>query len=173
MSQTTRVGALRLSALLIASLLVRPALAAEVQVAAPEVLGVTNSTPILVAHAEGAQLYECKPDASGVTMWTFREPIATLISGGKTIGRHYAGPTWALDDGSAVKGRLLASTPGASSSDVPLLKLSVAEHHGVGILNGVNLILRLNTHGGNLKGACATPGETRAQPYSADYDFLP
>ncbi len=34
--------------------------------------------------------------------WTFREPIATLLDDGKTVGRHYAGPNWEDNDGSAV-----------------------------------------------------------------------
>jgi hypothetical protein len=29
-----------------------------------------------------------------VSVWTLREPIATLLLDGKTVGRHYAGPNW-------------------------------------------------------------------------------
>src|SRR2546421_10876903 len=36
------------------------------------------------------------------TRATFREPIATLLLDGKTVGRHYAGPNWEHADGSAV-----------------------------------------------------------------------
>ena len=59
---------------------------------------------ILVAtlQATGAQIYECRADASGEPVWQFREPIATLIADGATVGRHYAGPTWELTDGNAV-----------------------------------------------------------------------
>ena len=38
--------------------------------------------------------------------WQFREPIATLIVDGKSIGRHYAGPNWDHIDGSGVKGKV-------------------------------------------------------------------
>ena len=127
---------------------------------------------VLVAHAEGVQVYECKADASGAPVWAFREPIATLISEGKTIGRHYAGPSWELNDGSAVKAKLLASAPGATASDVPLLKLSVVEHRGGGLLKDVTIVLRLKTMGGVLKGPCSTMSDLRAEPYSADYTFL-
>ena len=49
---------------------------------------------VLTVHAEGAQVYECKAGADGKLAWAFREPIATLLVDGKTIGRHYAGPNW-------------------------------------------------------------------------------
>ncbi|HEX4180763.1 MAG TPA: DUF3455 domain-containing protein [Caulobacteraceae bacterium] len=157
--------------LLLAGLAAGPALALP-PLDAPAAFDVAGRAPILVVHAEGAQIYECKAGAEGRAVWTFREPIATLISGGKTVGRHYAGPTWALDDGGAVKGKLLASAPGATSRDIPLLKLAVAEHRGAGVLNDAALVVRLNTQGGDLKGGCDTAGALRAQPYSADYAFL-
>jgi hypothetical protein len=158
--------------LMLACLQSRPALGAKAVVTAPASFGVADRTAVLVVHAEGAQVYACQPDPGGHTTWTFREPIATLIHDDKTIGRHYAGPTWELDDGGAVKGKLSASVPGAGPNDIPLLKLNLAEHRGAGALQDANVVLRLNTRGGALKGACATPGELRAEPYSADYVFL-
>jgi hypothetical protein len=154
-------------------LIAPPALGATPLAAAPAAFGVADRAIALKVHGEGAQLYQCVPDAGGHPVWTFREPIAALISdGGKTIGRHYAGPTWELEDGGAVKGQLLASAPGAGADDIALLKLAAAEHRGAGALAGVSLILRLNTRGGALKGACAVAGDLRAEPYSADYVFL-
>jgi len=138
----------------------------------PAAFGVADRQAVLLVHAEGAQVYECKAGADGAPAWSFREPIATLISAGRTVGRHYAGPTWALDDGGAVTGKLLASAPGATPADVPLLKLAVAEHRGAGALAGASLVLRLDTRGGVLSGPCGAPGDLRAQPYSADYMFL-
>src|SRR5712671_2888207 len=70
---------------------------------------------IATIHAQGAQLYECKADASGKPTWEFREPIATLLAGGMTVGRHYAGPTWELADGSAISGKVIGRAPGATS----------------------------------------------------------
>ena len=65
-----------------------------------------GETLVATIHAQGAQVYECKADASGKLAWQFREPIATLLVDGKTVGRHYAGPNWELADGSAVAGKV-------------------------------------------------------------------
>ena len=58
---------------------------------------------MLTLHAEGAQVYECKADSDGKLAWQFREPVATLILDGKTMGRHFAGPSWELADGSSLQ----------------------------------------------------------------------
>ena len=139
---------------------------------APAAFDVADRPAILVVHAAGAQIYECKADAGGATNWVFREPIATLVQDGRTIGHHYVGPTWELTDGDVVKGKQSAAAPGASPGDVALLKLDVVEHRGTGVLKDAKLVLRLNTHGGALKGECSQAGELRAEPYSADYAFL-
>lgn len=159
--------------LVLATLAGRCAAAAPSPPAAPAVFGVGGRTPLLVVHAEGAQLYECKPAPSGGSEWTFREPIAALIKDGKTIGRHYAGPTWELDDGGAVKGKVAASAAGATAADIPLLKLNVIDRRGAGALKDAAQVLRLATHGGVLAGRCPVVGELRPAPYSADYVFLP
>src|SRR6185436_2205701 len=99
-----------------------------------------------------------KADASGALAWQFREPVATLLSNGKTLGRHYAGPTWELADGSAVAAKVAASAPGASQSDIPLLKLAVVSQKGNGLLAGITSIQRLNTRGGVAKGPCDSAG---------------
>ena len=70
---------------------------------------------MLSVHAEGAQVYECKAGADGKLAWAFREPIATLLVDGKTIGRHYAGPNWEHIDGSAVVGKVTGNAPGATA----------------------------------------------------------
>ena len=76
-------------------------------------------------HAEGAQIYECKAGNAGNLSWVFREPIATLLLDDKTVGRHYAGPTWEHRDGSAVTGKAVGNAPGATADDIPWLKLEV------------------------------------------------
>ena len=78
---------------------------------------------MLTVHAEGAQVYECKAGADGKLGWAFREPIATLMADGKTVGRHYAGPNWEHSDGSAVVGKAAGNAPGATPNDIPWLKL--------------------------------------------------
>src|SRR5262245_31229214 len=55
----------------------------------PEAIAAPGQTLVATIHAEGAQVYECKADASGKLAWQFREPIATLLIDGKTVGRHY------------------------------------------------------------------------------------
>jgi hypothetical protein len=138
----------------------------------PDAIAAKGETPLLTVHAEGAQVYECKADAGGKLTWQFREPIATLMADGKTIGRHYVGPTWEYVDGSRVQGKPSGRAPGASAADIPWLKLDGVEPHGPGVLAGVATIQRINTKGGQLEGACDAAGSTRAAPYAADYVFL-
>ena len=130
-----------------------------------------GETPVATIHAQGAQVYECMADPSGRLVWRFREPIATLLLDGKTVGRHYAGPNWELLDGSAVSGKVAGRAPGATPSDIPLLKLEVMSQRGAGRLTGVATIQRLNTSGGVADGQCAPAGAFLSVPYSADYAF--
>src|SRR5262245_61673676 len=81
-----------------------PAFLAHAQV--PDAIAAPGETMVTTIHAEGAQVYECKADAAGKLSWQFREPIATLIADGKTVGRHYAGPSWELTDGSLIIARV-------------------------------------------------------------------
>jgi hypothetical protein len=123
-------------------------------------------------HAEGAQIYECKLANDGKPVWQFREPIATLVLDGKTVGRHYAGPNWEHSDGSAVTGKPVASAPGDTPVDIPWLKLEIVAHRGTGIFSNVTTVQRINTRGGALTGTCDQPGSFRNVPYAADYVFL-
>jgi Protein of unknown function (DUF3455) len=102
----------------------------------------------------------------------FREPVATLLLDGKTVGRHTAGPNWEHSDGSAVAGKAIANAPGATPKDIPWLKIEVTSHRGSGILSGVTTVLRINTSGGKLDGPCDGAGTFQNAPYSADYVFL-
>jgi hypothetical protein len=138
----------------------------------PESLRAPGETALLTAHAEGAQIYECQWDAAGKLVWRLREPIATLFQEGKTIGRHYAGPQWELNDGSRVQGNLEAKAPGATASDIPWLKLVVVAHMGRGALEEATTIQRIDTHGGVLEGECEAAGAFRSVAYAADYVFL-
>jgi hypothetical protein len=76
---------------------------------ATAVFDVADRAAILVAHGVGAQIYECKVGETAATNWVLREPVATLIVGGGTIGHHYVGPTWELTDGEVVKGKQSAA----------------------------------------------------------------
>ena len=138
----------------------------------PDAIAVAGQSPVATLHAEGAQVYECKADAGGKLAWQFREPVATLLSEGKTVGRHYAGPNWELADGSAVVAKVAGRAPGATPQDIPLLKLEVTSERGSGQLSSVGVIQRLNTKGGVAEGACPTAGAFMSVPYSADYAFF-
>lgn len=138
----------------------------------PDALIAPGEKVVLTLHAEGAQVYECKTDKDGKLAWTFREPIATLMEDGKTVGRHYAGPNWEHQDGSVVTGRVVGTAIGASENDIAWLKLNAVGHRGDGVLANITTVQRVNTKGGALEGACDTAGTYRSVPYSADYVFL-
>ena len=146
-----------------------PAVAAD---PLPEAIAAPGETVVLSVHAEGAQVYECKAATDGNLAWAFREPIATLLAEGKTVGRHYAGPNWELADSSAVVGKAIGNAPGATAADIPWLKLEVTARRGSGTLTPVTTVQRINTHGGKLDGSCDKAGEFRSAPYSAEYVFL-
>jgi len=138
----------------------------------PDGIAVQGEVLVATIHAEGAQVYECKTSASGVLAWQFREPVATLIENGKTVGRHYAGPHWELADGSIVAAKAVARVNGATSTDIPLLKLEVNKRLGSGLLLEATTIQRINTKGGVAEGPCSTAGALLSVPYSADYVFF-
>jgi hypothetical protein len=144
--------------------------AASAQV--PAAIAAPGETAVVTLHAEGAQIYECKAGNDGKLAWAFREPIATLVLDGKTVGRHYAGPNWEHMDGSAVVGKATGNAPGKTASDIPWLKLEVTAHRGSGMFSGVSTVQRINTAGGVLTGACDKAGAFHSAPYAADYVFL-
>ena len=143
-----------------------------VEAQVPDAIAAPNKTQVLKVLAEGAQIYECMADKDGKLIWKFREPIAALILDGKTIGRHFAGPTWELSDGSAVTGKVTARNAGATSRDIPWLKLEAATHRGSGQLSDATAIQRINTNGGAIEGDCTAAGTLISVPYSSEYIFL-
>ena len=160
------------ASVLVASLIALPMLATTASAQVPAAIAAPGEATVVTLHAEGAQVYECKAGADGKLAWVFREPVATLLQDGKTVGRHYAGPNWEHVDGSAVVGKVAANAPGQTANDIPWLKLGAASHRGRGTLSGVNTIQRINTHGGVRAGACEKAGTFHSEPYSADYVFL-
>src|SRR5213080_4148305 len=128
----------------------------------PDAIAAPGETVVLTLHAEGAQIYECKAASDGKLAWAFREPIATLLLDGKTVGRHYAGPTWEYADGSAVMAKVAANAPGKSAGDIAWLKLTVTEHRGNGMLSGATTVQRINTQGGASPGTCSGAGSFHA-----------
>jgi hypothetical protein len=156
----------------LAALLLSGSLASAAAAELPAAIVAPSETVVLSVHAEGAQVYECKAGTDGKLSWLFREPIATLMADGKTVGRHYAGPNWEHVDGSVVTAKSAGSAPGATTNDIAWLKLEVIAHRGSGVLSGVTTVQRINTAGGKLDGACTKAGDTKSAPYSAEYVFL-
>jgi hypothetical protein len=138
----------------------------------PADIAAPGEKEVITLHAQGAQIYECAASKDGKFAWSFREPIATLLLKGKTVGRHYAGPSWEYMDGSTVAAKAAGRAPGKAAKDIPWLKLSATVHRGQGMLADVVTVQRINTDGGQLEGACSTVGTFNSVPYSADYVFL-
>jgi hypothetical protein len=128
-------------------------------------------------HATGVQIYECAPAKNDPSQfeWAFRGPEAKLLtSRGGSAGKHYAGPTWESNDGSAVVGELVASSPSPQPGSIAWLLLRAKATAGKGVFTNVHFIQRLNTVGGSAPAAVCRKDQAgqqlRAQ-YSADYFF--
>lgn len=127
---------------------------------------------ITTLHAEGAQIYECKPNSANELIWQFREPVATLMRDGKTVGRHYAGPGWEITGSGSLVGKVAVQSAGETKNDIAWLKLDVVNRLGDSDFSKASSIERINTHGGVFAGPCERAGAFHAEPYSADYVFL-
>ncbi len=130
---------------------------------------------VLFAHATGSQIYRCQAGGDGKFTWNLTAPEAELHDRqDKVIGRHYAGPTWKLKDGSEVTGKRVASIDSIDSESIPWLLLNAVAHAGKGVLTTVTTIQRVHTHGGQppTEGCDAShrDAETKST-YSADYYF--
>jgi Protein of unknown function (DUF3455) len=181
-SKGTLLGILPFVAILLAVTIALSAarLLAQAQ-QAPSMIAVSGEVPTAILHAEGAQIYQCESDSHDHLAWQPREPIASLILDGDTVGRHYAGLHWGhIDyakfqwehaDGSAVQARIVASAAAASPDDIPWLRLDVTSQTGNGALYGVTAVQRINTRGGMARGSCEKAGSYLGVPFSADYVF--
>ena len=138
----------------------------------PKEIAVPNVSTVATVQATGAQIYACSKNAKGALEWTFREPVASLLLDGKTVGRHFVGPTWEFSDSTRVVGKAAGKTPGKTAKDVPWLKVAITEPAKSGPAAGATTILRIETKGGAFEGACAQEGELHAEPYAATYVFV-
>jgi hypothetical protein len=131
----------------------------------------------VVAYAQGVQIYECQAGKVNPARfeWVFKAPQATLADrSGKTIGKHYGGPTWESDDGSKVVGQVVANDPGPDANAIPWLLLSAKSVSGNGVFGRTQTIQRVQTVAGKAPGATceATQAGTEARvPYQAVYYF--
>lgn len=130
---------------------------------------------VLHANGEGVQIYACTDTPAGLK-WMLKAPDAKLLDGsGNTIGTHFAGPTWRLEDGSQVQGELIASRPAPEANSVAWLLLQAKAGTGTGSLADVKFIRRTETHGGVApESGCQSSsdsGKTARIPYTATYTF--
>ncbi len=147
----------------------------------PDVIAVPGELPATLLHAEGAQIHQCTAGPHNQRAWQPREPIATLMLDGNTVGRHYGGlhweqvdastPRWEHIDGSSVRAKIVATAAGVTADDLPWLKLRVVSQNGNGLFYGVSHVQRINTKGGIAQGSCDKAGGFLSVPYSADYIF--
>ncbi|MGD0733162.1 MAG: DUF3455 domain-containing protein, partial [Terracidiphilus sp.] len=76
---------------------------------------------VLQLKGDGVQIYNCTATPTAAK-WALKAPDAKLLdASGKVIGRHFAGPTWKLEDGSQVQGELLAVAPAPEAGSVAWL----------------------------------------------------
>jgi len=127
------------------------------------------------ALATGVQIYECGRKADSTYEWKFQAPEAALADrSGRSIGKHYAGPTWESTDGSTVVGEANAKDPGPTPSAIPWLLLTAKANTGSGVFSTARSIQRVATKGGV---APAEPcsernlGQVARVPYTATYEF--
>lgn len=138
----------------------------------PEAIAVKGAAVVATLQAAGAQIYTCSRNASGALEWTFREPVAALLQDGKTVGRHFVGPTWEFADGTHVVGKLSGKAAGETAKDIAWLKLAITEPSQSGPVAGATTILRIETKGGGFQGVCSREGDLHAEPYAATYVFV-
>jgi hypothetical protein len=126
---------------------------------------------VLQVKGVGTQNYTCTDTHDGLK-WVLTGPSAKLMdAAGKTIGSHFAGPTWKLDDGGQVQGKLMASKPAPGPGSVAWLLLSAQAGTATGSLAGVAYIRRAETVGGVAPAGTCEVGKTTQVDYSATYTF--
>jgi hypothetical protein len=146
---------------------------------APDVPAAIQAPPgvevVLLAHASGSQIYTCQAGADGKFAWTLKAPDAELKDEeGKVIGRHFAGPTWKLNDGSEVTGKAAAHVDSPDAGSIQWLLVNVVSHSGQGLLTKVTTVQRVHTHGGKPPAeGCdeSHPNAETKSSYTADYYF--
>ncbi len=139
----------------------------------PEKLKVPDGQlELLKVHAKGYQIYVSQRDNDGKLAWVLKGPLAELFdSKGEVVGAHYSGPTWKLNDGSEVKGKLLEKADAPELAAIPWLLIEIANNSGAGVLKAAKYIHRVATKGGfPPNDAGAERAESKSE-YSADYLF--
>ena len=126
---------------------------------------------VLEAKGAGFQIYTCTDTATG-PKWVLTAPDAKLLDeSGKTIGSHFAGPTWKLEDGSQIQGERVGSKPAPEAGSVAWLLLRAKAGTATGKFADIAFIRRSDTHGGMAAESACKPGETSKVSYKATYTF--
>ena len=163
-----------LAAFLIAVLVAPPASLAQQTGASID--SPAGSRSVLQVQGNGVQIYTCTDTHDGLK-WVLKAPDAKLLdASGKVIGKHFAGPTWSLDDGSQVQGVLIASKPAPEANSVAWLLLGAKTGTATGKLAEVKFIRRTETHGGvaaqsGCQSSVVDAGKLAQIPYTATYTF--
>lgn len=125
----------------------------------------------------GQITYECraKKDMAGQHEWVFVGPDAKLQTrSGSVIGRYWGPPaTWENNDGSKVTATQVAVAP-AGTGDIPLQLVKANPATGMGAMQGVSYIQRVNTRGGVAPAMACNAGNLGSKQivqYQADYIF--
>jgi len=173
--RTPYFRAVCLSALALLAGFAAMALGAQEPPTVPKEIAAPDGEHVLLrVHAKGDQVYVCQQGVS-LSAWRLKQPDALLFDKeGKVVGKHLAGPSWELQDGSRVKGDPEAKVDSPERNAIPWLRLKVLEHAGNGALAPVTTIQRINTKGGAapLSGCDeARGGKELRVPYEADYVF--
>ena len=124
----------------------------------------------------GVQTYNCSAVNDGFK-WVFVEPAAGLFdpSTHQQVGAHSAGPTWTWNDGSAITGKVLQTTPSPDPANIPWLLLETHPSGTVkGELTGITFVRRSNTQAGKAPAAGCDAQHVNVVlrvPYQATYTF--
>jgi Protein of unknown function (DUF3455) len=140
----------------------------------PEVLAVPNNQRlVLELTGRGVQIYKCFEEADHKYEWKLEAPEADLFDkNGKKIGRHFAGPTWQLNAGDKLVGRVRQKLESKSKGAIPWLLLETVDSSG-DTFGHVKSVQRVETKGGKppAEATAANVGEKKRIPYSATYKF--
>ncbi|HEX2654768.1 MAG TPA: DUF3455 domain-containing protein [Xanthobacteraceae bacterium] len=132
--------------------------------------------PYFSVAAKGAQIYVCGKNANGAAAWMLKGPEAELFdNSGKTVGKHYVGPTWEGLDGDKVVGAVKSSADAPDANAISWLLLDIKSREGKGRFTEAVGILRIMTVGGKPPASgCdeARAGAEQRVPYAAMYVFL-
>jgi len=149
----------------------RPSVPAEIEAPA-------TATLVLQLAAKGTQNYKCQATPTGAAEWKLVAPEADLSKtpGGDVAGKHGAGPSWTLNDGSSVKGDApnAKRAPSPEAGSILWLLIPATSSGQPGGFQGVTLVQRVDTHGGAAPATgcdAASVGAETKVPYTATYVF--